>query len=387
MRTCRRLGIRTVAVYSDADRDALHVACADEAIRIGPAPARDSYLQVDAIIEAAPASGAEAIHPGYGFLSEKPELAAAVRGGRADLRRPLRRMHRGDGAEDRRQADRRAGTACRACRAMPATIRSTRGCSPRRSAIGFPVMVKASAGGGGKGMRACSRRGRTAAGARPCPARGGGGLRRSGAADRKAGAAAAPSRSADRRRPARQSRPPVRARLLGPAQSTRSCSRKRPRRTSRRPCARSCSTRAVTLGKAIGYDNLGTVEFILEEGQDEPWFLEMNTRLQVEHPVTEAITGLRSRRMADPDRRGRAAAAAPGRDRPQAAMRSRRGSRPSAPTRASGPTPARSSAIASRRRSASTAASRRAREMTLFYDSLLARRSPAGTRARPRAHG
>jgi 3-methylcrotonyl-CoA carboxylase alpha subunit len=289
-RTCRRLGIRTIAVYSDADRDALHVRTADEAIRIGPAAARDSYLRADAIITAAARTGAEAIHPGYGFLSEKPELPQ--RCAEAGL------VWIGPSAANISAMGSKIGAKEIAARAGVASVPGYAGAdqSPERLhrealAIGLPVMIKASAGGGGKGMRKVFRAaeldaaieiaGREAAAAFGDPAllieklllrpRH---LEVQVAGDLHGNIVHLFERDCSVQRnhqkvleeaPAPNLDPAIRAMLLD---------------------------RAVRLAREIGYDNLGTVEFILEEGAAEPWFLEMNTRLQVEHPVTEAVTGL-----------------------------------------------------------------------------------------------
>ncbi|MBN9452139.1 MAG: ATP-grasp domain-containing protein [Bosea sp.] len=289
IRTCRRLGIRTVAVFSDADRDAQHVAFADEAVRIGPAAARDSYLRAEAIMEAAARSGAEAIHPGYGFLSEKPDLPL--------LCRQAGRIFVGPSAECITAMGPKIGSKLIAEKAGVPSVPGYAGADQSNAAladaaarIGYPVMIKASAGGGGKGMRRVfaaaelvpalemARAEAQAAFGDPAllieklvmrPRH----LEVQVAGDRHGNVVHLFERDCSVQRnnqkvleeaPAPNLAPAIRAKLL---------------------------ERGVTLAKAIGYDNLGTVEFILEDGFDEPWFLEMNTRLQVEHPVTEAITG------------------------------------------------------------------------------------------------
>ena len=289
MRTCRRLGIRTIAVYSDPDREARHVAFADEALRIGPAPARESYLRADAILEAAARSGAEAIHPGYGFLSEKPDLPRlCVEAGRVFV---------GPSAECIVAMGAKIGSKRIAAEAgvpsVPGYIggeQSSARLNEEARRIGFPVMIKASAGGGGKGMRKVfeaseldaaidlARREAEAAFGDPAllieklvlrPRH----LEVQIAGDKHGNVVHLFERDCSVQRnnqkvleeaPAPNLHPLIRERL---------------------------HQRAVALARAIGYDNLGTVEFILEDGGDDPWFLEMNTRLQVEHPVTEAITG------------------------------------------------------------------------------------------------
>ena len=289
MRTCRRLGIRTVAVYSDADATAAHVAFADTAVRIGPAPARDSYLRAEAIMAAAARSGAEAIHPGYGFLSEKPDLPVLCAA--AGL------VWVGPSADRIASMGPKIGAKLIAAGAGVPSVpgyagddQSMANLAAQASLIGFPVMIKASAGGGGKGMRRVhsaaelgpaldlARREAEAAFGDPAllieklvlrPRH----LEVQVAGDRHGNVVHLFERDCSVQRnhqkvleeaPAPNLRADIRAKLLD---------------------------RGVALARAIGYDNLGTVEFILEHGQDEPWFLEMNTRLQVEHPVTEAITG------------------------------------------------------------------------------------------------
>jgi 3-methylcrotonyl-CoA carboxylase alpha subunit len=289
MRTCRRLGIRTIAAYSDADRDALHVAVADEAIRIGPAAARDSYLRPDAIMQAAARTGADAIHPGYGFLSEKPDLAR--------LCLVEKRVFVGPSADCIVAMGPKIGSKLIADRAGVPSVpgylgedQSTKRLAEEAERIGYPLMVKASAGGGGKGMRRVferadliaaidlARQEAEAAFGDPSllieklvmrPRH----LEVQIAGDKHGNVVHLFERDCSVQRnnqkvleeaPAPNLDPAIRAKLLD---------------------------RGVALARAIGYDNLGTVEFILEEGSHDPWFLEMNTRLQVEHPVTEAITG------------------------------------------------------------------------------------------------
>jgi 3-methylcrotonyl-CoA carboxylase alpha subunit len=289
MRTCRRLGIHTIAAYSDADRDALHVAVADEAIRIGPAAARDSYLRAEAIMQAAARTGADGIHPGYGFLSEKPDLAR--------LCLAEKRVFVGPSADRIVAMGPKIGSKLIAGRAGVPSVpgylgkdQSTKRLADEAERIGYPLMVKASAGGGGKGMRRVfqcadliaaidlARQEAEAAFGDPSllieklvmrPRH----LEVQVAGDKHGNVVHLFERDCSVQRnnqkvleeaPAPNLDPVIRAKLL---------------------------ERGVALARAIDYDNLGTVEFILEEGSSDPWFLEMNTRLQVEHPVTEAITG------------------------------------------------------------------------------------------------
>ena len=290
MLTCQRMGIRTVAVYSDADRDALHVASADEAVRIGPAEASGSYLNVDAILNAAKQTGADAIHPGYGFLSERIALAEGCAaagivwvGPKPDA---ISRM--GSKIESKRIAE-SAGVPC--VPGYHGVAQDDASLEAAAKKIGYPVLIKASAGGGGRGMRAVHKpeelvpalalaRAEAQAGfgdpslliekliLRPRH------LEVQLAGDKHGNLIHLFERECSIQRnyqklieeaPAPNLRPEVRAALL---------------------------EAALNLGDAIGYDSLGTVEFILDADGGGPWFLEMNTRLQVEHPVTEMITGL-----------------------------------------------------------------------------------------------
>jgi 3-methylcrotonyl-CoA carboxylase alpha subunit len=289
MRTCARLGIRTVAVYSDADRDARHVAVADEAIRIGPAPARESYLRADAIMEAAARSGAEAIHPGYGFLSEKPDLPRlCVASGRVFV---------GPSAECIAAMGPKIGSKLIAARAGVSSVPGYLGgdqsfdrLAAEAQRVGFPLMIKASAGGGGKGMRRVFEASELGSAL--------------DLARREAEAAFGDPALLIEKLVLRPRH--LEVQIAGDKHGNvvhlfeRDCSVQRnnqkvleeaPAPNLDSEIRAKLHDRAVALARAINYDNLGTVEFILEEGGDDPWFLEMNTRLQVEHPVTEAITG------------------------------------------------------------------------------------------------
>jgi len=289
IRTSRRLGVRAIAVYSDADREARHVAEADEAIRLGPAAPAESYLDPQRIMAAARASGAEAIHPGYGFLSEKPVLP--------ELCAEAGMIFVGASADRIRIMGSKIGAKAIAAKAGLASVPGYAGddqSSARLQAeadrIGYPVMIKASAGGGGKGMRRVMTRGDFA------PAL--------DLARREVEAAFGdPSLLLEKLllRPRH-----LEAQIAGDTHGNvihlfeRDCSiqRNHQKLIEEAPAPNlpdrirsALLANSVALAKAIAYDNLGTVEFIYEQGQDEPWFLEMNTRLQVEHPVTEAITG------------------------------------------------------------------------------------------------
>jgi 3-methylcrotonyl-CoA carboxylase alpha subunit len=290
IRTCRRLEIRAIAVYSDADRKARHVAEADEAIHIGSAPAAESYLDAGRIMAAAKASGAEAIHPGYGFLSEKPELPERC----ADAGI----VFVGASADRIRVMGSKIGAKAIAAKAGIATVPGYAGDdqSPERLAaeaerIGFPLMIKASAGGGGKGMRRVVTR------------------REFGPAldlaRREAEAAFGDSSMLLEKLLLRPRH--LEVQVAGDKHGAvvhlfeRDCSiqRNHQKLIEEAPAPNlpddvraALLADGVALARAIAYDNLGTVEFIYEDGQAAPWFIEMNTRLQVEHPVTEAITGL-----------------------------------------------------------------------------------------------
>jgi 3-methylcrotonyl-CoA carboxylase alpha subunit len=286
IRTCRRIGIRTIAVYSDADANARHVREADTAIRIGPAPARESYLDADAILQAAIDSGAQAIHPGYGFLSEKLELIDACAAAGIVFIGPHRdaiaRM--GSKIESKRIA-RAAGVPC--VPGYDGDDQSDARLHDEAQRIGFPLLIKASAGGGGKGMKRVDEADRFAAQLR--------------AARGEALAAFADDRVLLERYVLRPRH--LEVQLLGDRHGglvhlfERECSIQRnyqkvveeaPANHLGDAVRTKLFDAALALGRAIGYDSTGTVEFVLDaDAGDEPCFLEMNTRLQVEHPVTE----------------------------------------------------------------------------------------------------
>jgi 3-methylcrotonyl-CoA carboxylase alpha subunit len=288
MRTARRLGMATVAVYSDADAEALHVAVADEAWRIGPAPASQSYLRIEAILEAARRSGAEAIHPGYGFLAENADFAqACADAGLAFVGPPA--------AAIRAMADKAAAKALLRAAGVPVlagyddAAQDPRTLADAAGRIGWPVLIKATAGGGGKGMRIV--RDAAAFGAALAAAR------------REAAAAFGDDRVLLERyleRP-RHIEVQVFADAEGRCTSLyeRDCSvqRRHQKVLEEAPAPgivaamrAAMGEAAVAAARAVGYRGAGTVEFIVEDGRF--YFMEMNTRLQVEHPVTEAITGL-----------------------------------------------------------------------------------------------
>ncbi len=287
IRTARRLGIRTVAVYSAADAGARHVAMADEAHAIGPAPARDSYLNVASILDAARRSGAQAIHPGYGFLSENAEFAAACADAGVVFIGPppdaIRAMGSKSAAKSLMQ---RAGVPL-----VPGYHGADQDpvhLANEAAHIGYPVLIKASAGGGGKGMRVVE----DAAGFDEALALAKGEARSSFGDD-----TVLIERYLTR---PRHIEIQVFADTHGNVVSLfeRDCSiqRRHQKVVEEAPAPGMDTARRTSMGeaacaaaRAIGYVGAGTVEFIVESG--EFFFMEMNTRLQVEHPVTEMITG------------------------------------------------------------------------------------------------
>ena len=286
--TARRMGIKTVAVYSEADRSARHVHLADEAWPIGPAPARDSYLRGDVILDAARRSGAEAVHPGYGFLSENAEFAAAC--AEAGI------VFIGPPADAIRAMGSKAAAKALMAQAGVPLVPGYHGdaqdpalLAAEAARIGFPVLIKASAGGGGKGMRVVGE-----AAAFPAALEG---------AQREAAASFGEDRVLVERylTAPRHIEMQVFADTHGNAISLfeRDCSvqRRHQKVLEEAPAPgmdparrRAMGEAAVSAARAVGYVGAGTVEFIVEG--DAFYFMEMNTRLQVEHPVTEAITGL-----------------------------------------------------------------------------------------------
>ncbi len=289
LRACRELGIGVVAVYSDADRAALHVLHADEAYRLGPAPSAESYLRGDRILEIAQQSGADAIHPGYGFLSENADFAQACQEAGVTFIGPPASAMRTLGSKTRaRQAADRAG--------MPRTPGSTEGLRSLEEAlaiaegIGYPVMLKAAAGGGGKGMRAIAT-------PEEMPSA------FEGARDEAARAFGSSEVYLEKliQRP-RHIEIQVMADQHGNAiyLGERECSvqRRHQKVIEEAPSAvvdpdlrERMGEAACRLALSAGYTNAGTVEFLLDTDENF-YFLEMNTRLQVEHPVTELVTGL-----------------------------------------------------------------------------------------------
>lgn len=289
IRACQEMNISTVAVYSDADRASLHVAHADEAYRIGPSPATESYLKADRILEVAARSGADAIHPGYGFLSEQPEFAAAcatagVRfiGPSADAMRML-----GSKVRARQVAD-AAGLP-----RVPGSVRALESLADAKKValeVGYPIMLKAAAGGGGKGMRAVTAEAELADALETARSEA---ERAFGSGDVYIEKLIENPRHIEVQILADQHGNCV---YLG----ERECSvqRRHQKVIEEAPSAIVDETlrarmgeTAVRLAKTANYTNAGTVEFLVDSVRNF-YFLEMNTRLQVEHPVTELVTGL-----------------------------------------------------------------------------------------------
>jgi propionyl-CoA carboxylase alpha chain len=289
IKTARKMGIKTVAVYSDADVHALHVKMADEAVHIGPAPSAQSYLVMEKIIAAAKATGAEAIHPGYGFLSEKAAFSAACEAnGIAFIGPPAKAIDAmGDKITSKKLA---AAAGVSTVPGFMGLIDDQAHAAKVAAQIGYPVMIKASAGGGGKGMRIAWN---------DAEAREGFALSRSEAKS---------SFGDDRIFIERFITEPrhIEIQVLGDKHGTvlylneRECSIQRrnqkvieeaPSPFLDAPTRKAMGEQAVALAKAVGYTSAGTVEFIVD-GKRKFYFLEMNTRLQVEHPVTEMITSI-----------------------------------------------------------------------------------------------
>ncbi|MEZ5533518.1 MAG: acetyl-CoA carboxylase biotin carboxylase subunit [Steroidobacteraceae bacterium] len=288
IRTARRLGIATVAVHSDADRDARHVALADEAIAIGPAPSRESYLVMDRIIAACKSSGAEALHPGYGFLSENEQFARRVEEEGIVFIGP---KHRSIAAMGDKISSKALAAKARV-NTIPghnAPIETADEAVKVARRIGYPVMIKASAGGGGKGLRVAWKDQEAFDGYTSCRNE------------------ARASFGDDRVFIEKFIEEPrhIEIQVLGDAHGNcvylweRECSiqRRHQKVIEEAPSPfldaktrRAMGEQAVALAKAVDYQSAGTVEFVV--GKDRSfYFLEMNTRLQVEHPVTECITG------------------------------------------------------------------------------------------------
>ncbi len=291
IRACREMGIRAVAVYSDVDRAALHVRMAEEAQPIGPAPASESYLSVERIIGAARSAAAEAIHPGYGFLSENPALPRACEDAGVVFIGPSAASMELMGSKTRaRQAMIAAGVPV-----VPGSSAALADLDQARSEaarFGYPVLVKAAAGGGGKGMRVVERE-------EDLPAA----LREAASEAERAFGDASVYIEKYLRAPRH-----IEIQVLGDRHGRvihlgeRECSLQRRHQKVVEECPSplvathpemraEMGDAAVRVARAAGYYNAGTVEFLVDQDR-RFYFLEMNTRLQVEHPVTEMVTGL-----------------------------------------------------------------------------------------------
>ncbi|MGE6740429.1 acetyl/propionyl/methylcrotonyl-CoA carboxylase subunit alpha [Allorhizobium pseudoryzae] len=293
IKTARKLGVATVAVHSDADRNALHVTLADQAVAIGGAAPKDSYLKGDAIIAAALQTGAEAIHPGYGFLSENPDFVDAVEKAGLVFIGPSAKAIRAMGLKDAAKAlMEEAGVPV-----VPGYHGDNQDggfLAQQAEAIGYPVLIKAVAGGGGKGMRRVESAAEFADALRAAKAEAANAFGNNAVLIEKY--VAAPRH--------------IEVQVFGDGQDAvhlfeRDCSlqRRHQKVIEEAPAPgmtvemrEAMGSAAVRAAKAIGYSGAGTIEFIVDGSDglhaDRFWFMEMNTRLQVEHPVTEAVTGL-----------------------------------------------------------------------------------------------
>jgi acetyl-CoA carboxylase biotin carboxylase subunit len=292
MRACRDMKIATVAVYSDSDRSAPHVRYADEAYHLGPSPAAESYLRIDRIVDTARRAGADAIHPGYGFLAENDNFAAACRDAGLVFIGPAPEVIAQLGSKtSARDAARKAGVAVvpGSSAPLPDGLHDAE-IAEVAARIGYPLLVKAVAGGGGKGMRIVSNPSELPAAVR--------------AARSEAGTAFGDSTVYVERRLLRPRH--IEVQVLGDSHGTvlpfveRECSVQRryqkvleesPSVAVTPDLRKRLAEAAASIARSVGYTNAGTIEFLLDEEQ-RFHFLEMNTRLQVEHPVTEMVTGI-----------------------------------------------------------------------------------------------
>jgi len=286
IRACRELGIESVAVYSDADRESRHVAMADQSVCIGPGPSKLSYLDQEAVLSAAKITGADAIHPGYGFLSENADFAeACARRGLTFIGPPPEASRKLGFKSAGKAVAQSANVPC-----VPGTKGDISSVDPKEiEAIGYPVLIKASAGGGGKGMRVVRapeelKPQLEAAAAEAKAAFGDGSvfieklLERPRhveiqiAADKHGNVVAFPERDCTVQRRHQKLVEESPSPALTPE------------------VRRDMQQAAIRLAKAAGYSNVGTVEFLFQDGKF--YFIEVNARLQVEHPVTEAVAGV-----------------------------------------------------------------------------------------------
>jgi acetyl-CoA carboxylase biotin carboxylase subunit len=294
IRTCREMGIATVAVYSDADRGSFHVRNADQAVHVGPAPSRQSYLDIGRIVDAARATGADAVHPGYGFLSEKAEFARALEAAGIAFIGPRPESMDAMGVKTTARAN-MAAAGVPTVPGSPAPIAALAEAQAVADRIGYPVMIKAAAGGGGKGMKRCERREDFAA------------LWES--ARREAGGAFGDDRLylekfLDQPRHVEiQVFADDHGECIWVGERECSVQRRQQKVIEESPSPvvdarmrEAMGDVAVRAARAVNYRGAGTVEFLVDAARNF-YFLEMNTRLQVEHPVTEMVTGLDLVRM------------------------------------------------------------------------------------------
>ncbi len=287
--TAKRMGIKTVAVYGDADAEALHVREADEAVRIGPSPSVESYLKIDRLVDACRETGAEAVHPGYGFLSENADFAAALAAAGIVFIGPPPPAIAAMG--DKIEAKKLAATAGVAT--VPGHLDAVPDAETAMQiarGIGYPVMIKAAAGGGGKGMRIAASDGDIREGFRLAASEA-----RSSFGD---GRVFLEKYVEEPRHIEIQVLADTYGNIVHLGERECSIQRRHQKVIEEAPSPfldektrAAMGTQAVALAKAAGYYSAGTVEFIVDR-QRRFYFLEMNTRLQVEHPVTELVTGL-----------------------------------------------------------------------------------------------
>jgi acetyl-CoA carboxylase biotin carboxylase subunit len=291
IRACRELGLETVAVYSDCDSAALHVRLADQVVAIGAAPAIDSYLRVDALVDAARQTGAHLVHPGYGFLAENATFArACVEAGLTFVGPSPEVIARMGSKTEAREVAVAAGVPVVPGGTMFAADAADDEIVAAAATVGYPLLIKAVAGGGGKGMRTVERPDDVVAAARRAVS--------------EAQSAFGDGRCYVERRLSRPRH--IEIQLLGGSDGRvvpfveRECSIQRrhqkvveesPSPAMSSGLRQAMADAAVRIAEAVGYTNAGTIEFLVD-ADGAFYFLEMNTRLQVEHPVTEAVTGI-----------------------------------------------------------------------------------------------
>ncbi|OFZ19344.1 MAG: acetyl-CoA carboxylase biotin carboxylase subunit [Bdellovibrionales bacterium RBG_16_40_8] len=290
IRACRTMGIQSIAVFSDADRNSLHVMLADEAFNIGPAPSRDSYLNIEKIIEVAKKANAEAVHPGYGFLSESPMFAEALENAGITFIGPTVKNIR-DMGDKLASRDLMKAADVPIVPGTPCAVKTTEEAEKWAQEIGYPVILKASAGGGGKGIRVVYEKKELASAFRSCQSEGKNYF------------------NDDRIFMERFIQNPkhIEIQVFGDKHGNvchlfeRECSvqRRHQKLIEESPSISVPQNVRLQMGqvalkaaKSLKYLGAGTIEFIFDNSTKEFFFMEMNTRLQVEHPVTEMVTGL-----------------------------------------------------------------------------------------------